>query len=177
MSIDRIYIDKVADVVRSSLDLEIPISLSDLCRAIHRIKGKCMPISNEELDADAIISTPDCQNNTTRFTIQYQTNKPDTRIAFSIAHELGHLFLHMLDSNNQVIPGMQRRRDLRSSKDELEANEFAAAFLMPEDEFIDCCYNHLIDDKNINITEVARNFNVSVQAARVRGIVLGLWKN
>jgi Zn-dependent peptidase ImmA (M78 family) len=45
---------------------------------------------------------------------------------------------------------------------------------MPENEFIIKCKENMNDNK-VNITKVAEYFGVSVQAATVRGNVLGLW--
>lgn len=55
-------------------------------------------------------------------------NKPNDRIAYTISHELGHLTMHIPCS-------VEPWRDV-----ELEANKFAAEFLMPEKD----CYRDLI---------------------------------
>ena len=65
---------------------------------------------------------------------------------------------------------------MQSSESELAANEFAAAFLMPEEDFIMQCEECKNENDMVNVTKVANYFNVSAQAATVRGSVLGLWK-
>lgn len=60
------------------------------------------------------------------------------------------------------------------TQQKLEADEFAAAFLMPEEAFINECKEQIRGDR-VNVTRVANYFNVPVQAATVRGNVLGLW--
>lgn len=170
MSIDRKNIDTAADIVRNSLALKIPLSVSDLCSAIKdKLPGDCKP--DTELSVDAEIKVDQGQ----QFEVKYQSNKPDTRILFSIAHELGHLFLHLLNQDGTLKTDAVWQRNMAWTEQELEANEFAAAFLMPEDEFIEKCRKHM-DGSKVNVTKVAKDFNVSVQAATVRGNVLELWQ-
>jgi len=58
--------------------------------------------------------------------IVYDKEKPDVRKRFSIAHELGHLYLGHLHGNSSI--------DLGSENfDEIEANVFAAHMLMPKE--------------------------------------------
>ena len=83
-------------------------------------------------------------------------------------------FLHLLEEGGTLTPGVVCQRDLTQSQQEWEANEFAAAFLMPEDDFVLKCKESMENNK-VNITKVADFFNVSVQAAKVRGNVLNLW--
>lgn len=107
-----------------------------------------------------------------------------TRQQFTIAHELGHYFLHkhLLDKN-QMLPtfykngtGIENNAILRSEYDisadykriEKEANSFAANLLMPQEQFIKEA--NLCDD----LTELANKFKVSVGAASIRANNLGI---
>lgn len=58
------------------------------------------------------------------------------RVRYAIAHEIGHLFLHMLkpegDNNIWFIKGDYKRNIKDSSLIEWEAETFATEFLMPE---------------------------------------------
>lgn len=99
----------------------------------------------------------------------------DTRRNFTIAHELGHLFLHMgfiLDIETWSKQDGRSYYRNGSNDEELQANEFAAAFLMPKK-----IYKEIIDKNTngntVNITEIANYFNVSVYAASNRGKWLG----
>lgn len=171
VSNNRGYVDAAAGIVKTALELNIPITLESLCEKIQEeLPGTCIPKAMGELDVDAQITT--LNNNT--FKLEYLENKPNTRILFSIAHELGHLFLHLLEKGGKLKAGVICQRDLTRSQEEWEANEFAAALLMPEEDFIFKCKECLNDNK-VNVTEVADFFNVSVQAATVRGNVLDLW--
>ncbi|HEY8999297.1 MAG TPA: ImmA/IrrE family metallo-endopeptidase [Candidatus Saccharimonadales bacterium] len=83
-----------------------------------------------------------------RFTVLVNGTKPESRQYFTAAHELGHYFLHndwlrehgdsgFVDfSNTTDSQGMLLRADQPIEVDvqkELEANNFAAELLMPED--------------------------------------------
>lgn len=91
-----------------------------------------------------------------------------SRDRFTIAHELGHYVLHYLwDPAKAGGRMMATRRG--SDRIEWEANWFAAAFLMPADEFRKE-YTRLAGD----IELLARQFGVSPSAADVRAKALGL---
>jgi len=79
------------------------------------------------------------------------------RDRFTIAHELGHYFLHSEQGEFPIIAYRQG-----STRIEWEANWFAAALLMPADEFREA-WGRLQD-----ISELAEEFGVSEDAARVR---------
>lgn len=89
---------------------------------------------------------------------------------FTIAHELGHYFLHYVYKVNkgETLPDFVAGRK-GSDRPEWEANWFAGAFLMPEDVF-----REKYNQENGNLLAVSDFFNVSVSAAEVRAISLGL---
>ncbi len=96
---------------------------------------------------------------------------------FTIACELGHLYLHM---GYQVLPDLWKKQPegeyICFDKDEqkYQAYEFAHAFLMPEKEYIKVINENIEEDGRINIKNVAKYFNVSVPAATNRGKRLGM---
>lgn len=84
----------------------------------------------------------------------------NTRARFTIAHELGHFFLHMKDSENKVITSFR----MDHSPQEREADRFAAELLMPE-RLVREEYERLL----IPVSDsLAKAFDVSKQAMRVR---------
>jgi len=107
------------------------------------------------------------------FTIYLPTLTSPARDRFTIAHELGHLFLHYLAAmkrNKDIIMVAYRwvdANDPQQQRAEWEANWFAAAFLMPQEKF-----KSAFDAKDIN--DVAQLFAVTVHAANVRAKSLGL---
>ena len=93
------------------------------------------------------------------------------RIRFSIAHELGHLEMRHYDgafaictsADLNVLKAQKSRRDV-----EWEANQFASAFLMPEQFFRPMCGS---DDPSLDfVSQLALHFNVSLTAAALRYI-------
>lgn len=176
MHSNRILIDHIADITRTALGLNSPIELQGLCDAIKKnLPGYCVSVSGDELSVDAAIKTSDNDNNeNVSFIIRYRNDRPKARVLFSIAHELGHLFLDLLKNDGGLKASVELQRDMSHSQNELRANEYAGAFLMPENEFIVKCKEYTYDNK-VNITLLSKHFNVSEQAVTVRGNVLGLW--
>ncbi len=80
-------------------------------------------------DVDAFSQLVYTADNPT-FLIAYSSNKTSAaRIHFDIAHELGHIFLHEWSDDIEDIPKDEFK--IR----ERQANDFAAALLLPEDTF------------------------------------------
>lgn len=114
--------------------------------------------------------------------IAYNRDENQTRVRFTIAHELGHYFLHsksiplFVDKVERV---HYRNQDSSSGevRKEREANSFAAALLMPK--------NHLIHEiENLQnefgassdkvVRSLAKKFDVSPIAMTIRLTNLGL---
>ncbi len=111
---------------------------------------------------------------TTRIFVE-QSDRP-YRKRFSIAHELGHHFLH-LDEDGEII---DKRGDMFREKEpdglmsedrmrEIHANWFATELLMPT-EFVREEWS-----KNPSTSYLARAFNVSEEAIGYRVDALDLW--
>ena len=109
------------------------------------------------------------------FKITIQTNHSPERQRFTIAHELGHLFLHTeypeKDWNNECIVFHR----LGANETEYQANEFAACLLMPKSDFIRFIRDNSQDNK-IDISIVANHFEVSESAVLNRGRWLGIFE-
>lgn len=104
-----------------------------------------------------------------KFVIFIPSTTSPQRDRFTIAHELGHLFLHF-PLVQQKYPGSAmvatrwvRPGDPDQQRAEWEANWFAAAFLMPLKPF-----KAALRAWSNDMTSVASDFGVSVQAAEVR---------
>jgi len=97
-------------------------------------------------------------------------NKDDSnaRKIFTIAHELGHYFMHS-EGEKEFVDGqfvMNRAEVDRFSQRELEANEFAGNLVMPEQEI-----RKRLDGQNPTqekVLELAKKFNVSALAMATR---------
>ena len=168
----RKNINNLAGDVLRLYDIGIPID--DMRKIVELMGGEVIEDTSLGAYADGTV-----MKNRGNFVICIPPNQPKTRENFTIAHELGHLFLHMrymIDEEfwNNTEKVVYKRKG--SSLEENQANEFAAAFLMPQQE-----YKRILDLETagniVNISNVARYFNVSVEAASYRGKWLGylLW--
>lgn len=101
-----------------------------------------------------------------RFRISLSPKTGRLRDNFTIAHELGHYFLHT-GTPEGTHPGSFGRYG--DTPQERQANRFAAALLMPQARF-----RELTRQFGRNIPVLAGCFNVSPRAAEVRLESLGL---
>lgn len=99
------------------------------------------------------------------FTIYLSKATSHIRDVFTIAHELGHYFLH--SKLGQIPINANRSDDIDET--EREANSFAAAFLMPETRV-----RELFAEKDGDISALANAFKVSLTAINWRCVNLGL---
>jgi Zn-dependent peptidase ImmA (M78 family) len=104
--------------------------------------------------------------------IGVNSSHPIQRQRFTIAHEVGHLLLHAdeklhVDKNFPI--GL---RDETSGKavneNEIEANQFAAALLMPRDLIAEDIKPFIGKDVLIAIRKLAKKYRVSEQAMSIR---------
>ena len=103
-------------------------------------------------------------------TMLVEQSEPPYRKRFSIAHELGHHFLHLLEDGEIVTKKVDLFRECVSAEDDVdetrrmdvEANQFAAALLMPEPLVRE------VYGKTNSLAEMARLFNVSEEAMGIR---------
>ena len=172
--IKKTAINNLANRLINILNLNVPIKIEKIPEIlggkIHYVDGAI------EGKMEAMIK----KDGEDSFTILIDKTKSELRQRFSIAHELGHLFLHMgYIINPKLWEEVVDYKDsvyyrFGYSKEELEANEFAGAFLMPESEFIHIAQQNL-NQGYYNIAKIAEHFNVSIKAAKVRGNQLRLF--
>lgn len=108
-----------------------------------------------------------------KLSIGVNESNNEHRRRFTIGHEIGHFLLQSSDILHYVRGKKDEaqlyfRADDVISSEEIEANQFSAALLMPED--------HLIKDfdKVRSIKRLAEKYNVSEIAMRYRLVNLGL---
>ena len=175
MIVDRNQINDFADKIRESLNLsDFPV---DLNLAITRLNGSVYnDLNGNEVDAYV-------KKNEASFSIHLNSTKPLRRQRFTLAHEIGHLFLHMgyiidgkrWESADEFSEDIRKRTICNYSDEEYEANEFAAAFLMPKKEFTTIS-NKFLNLGFYEIEKIAGYFDVSIKAASNRGKWLGLFQ-
>lgn len=106
--------------------------------------------------------------------IAINSDHPINRQRFTIAHELGHYFLHAQDKKDDLFvdQSLYHRNDQSSQgviKQEIEANRFAAALLMPKN-----LIEKIIAQENLDLSDdldlylLAKKFQVSEKAMGYR---------
>lgn len=88
-----------------------------------------------------------------------------SREIFTLAHEIGHVVLHMEEASSFIDNG-STLSDYSTDEKEQEANYFAACLLMPEDEIRRFLDLELVEEsknglKAIDIAKIMSEFNVS----------------
>jgi Zn-dependent peptidase ImmA (M78 family) len=93
--------------------------------------------------------------------IAIQSRQSKGAKTFALGHEFGHYMLNHSESDNYLIDNIPFNGS-PLMQDEGEANFFAAALLMPKDEFIK------LDQPIVNDEQLAKRFGVTPGAVRVR---------
>ncbi len=175
MSVNRKKISDFADHIRVALEMNSPPY--DPKDAIRKLNGKIIYDISEESTDGSIEKT-----DTNDFCIHLSNNKSPQRERFTLAHELGHLFLHMgfiIDDEKwkllSKLPESVFYRGNLYSDEEYEANEFAASFLMPKQEFLNIAKSNL-QNNLFNIDKIASYFDVSLESVTNRGKWLGIFQ-
>ena len=162
----RIISSLAADII-SEYGLSMPFD----------IKGFVNNLGGEVIEGcgvlgEAVMKCGDC------FQIRVSAFQDMLRERFAIAHELGHLFLHMgFKTNREVWDSISNLKEYHCCKveQEYQANEFAASLLMPEEMYKQFLSQYAEHNK-INLSLIAEKFQVSLDAAANRGKCLSLLK-
>lgn len=173
MSTDRDY--RVATPCHASFDTIQEFAETVAKRLGYKPGGKLEPIVRDlggkivfqdlenlsNTDGGSIVI--DSQSMFTIYISRYTSSKRDR---FTIAHELGHYFLHFpMDKKLSPMKASRYGNDLV----EREANWFAAGFLMPSTAF-----KKILAEYDNDIDLVAAYFSVSKPAAKVRAATINL---
>jgi predicted transcriptional regulator len=172
---------KKGDTVRETVT-ESPLSnraISDYAERIGQFHNAYSPEGRADIDllVRALGGTVDVSesvfarealtvNGKGDFLVHLPPMTSNRRDRFTIAHELGHYFLHYLE------PKVEGRKDFgrgERNRGETQANVFAAALLMPAEHFR-AAHARVGNDW----WTLADIFDVSPKAAEVRAQVLGL---
>lgn len=170
----RKAINHIAEVITDVLNLSPPVDIETIPEILG---GKLEYIEFEDPKLEARI-----RRDGESFIIELDSERhSNERKRFSIAHELGHLFLHMgfiFDEekwNNKEDYSDSVYYRFGHSEEEYEANEFAAALLMPKEDFQKACIDNLENGTEYNLVNIAEIFEVSEEAALTRGRWLGIF--
>lgn len=176
----RSHIEKAALDVLQSLKLQaIPI---DIKTVVKKMKIELVEYKFEGDVSGVLVYRND------KIEIAYNPSDSNVRKRFTIAHELGHYVLKhkregsiFIDSpNNQFSTKLYRNVESSKGVDlqEIEANAFAAAILMPRPQIleeIEGLHFDLSDGSADSVIDnLARKFNVSSQAMTIRLANIGI---
>ncbi|MDD7014017.1 MAG: ImmA/IrrE family metallo-endopeptidase [Spirochaetales bacterium] len=158
-------------LIRSSTVKSFPFRCSTLIKELgSEVAIKIMPFSwieEQGMNAEDVVHSKDAGTveSQGRYIIFYNQKMPPSRLAFSVAHELGHIILgHDMEKITQYIETKDPRLEALYKRYEAEANYFAACLLMPE-----VVINRL-KSLGCHITKefLQAEFNVSELAAEIR---------
>lgn len=156
-------IEEIAETILSMCKKEINenISTRDFLTEVVGLLGGKIITTNDPSFSEYNGGSLTIENDQS-FTIQLSPYTSAYRDNFTIAHELGHLFIHHAPNKDRVDYPVTFSR-FGNNEMEWQANRFAASFLMPKDEFIKKCREY----KNC-ISLVASYFEVSETSAKIR---------
>ncbi len=154
-------VEKIADIVIEHFNLSIGDPLEPM---VNEQGGSIRygSVEKDEIEGGSIIA-----RSINDFEIVISEHTSARRDRFTIAHELGHLFLHLpMVQDLEPNASMRATRylvegDPEQQRAEWEANWFAAQLIMPRKEFKKCI-------KNFGVSSAASIFGVSELAAKVR---------
>ena len=161
----RKMINSLAEDVLSAYNISVPIGNID--EIVEKLGGT--------IQKEAFFSDGAVEKEGNGFKIIVSPFQDEKRERFTIAHELGHLFLHMgYRTNNELWEKQENNiyHRIGNSEKEYQANEFAAAFLMPATEYLSVL-NKVAEGNMVDTSKIAEYFNVSIEAAANRGKFLG----
>lgn len=166
----RKKINDVADTIREALEITTPIENIDVL--VEKLHGRVERKNVLSESADGKI-----YREGEGFVIEIPQSDNKYREKFTIAHEIGHLFLHMgylIDDEiwDQNKDKVYFRKELGEM--EYQAHEFAAALLMPREKFFEVMNENYDGNGVYNMEKVAQYFKVSIEAATNRGRWLGI---
>lgn len=147
------------DVLKKHKVDSVPVDVEDICRQ-ENIRVMYANFDDIEKITGRKISGAIQKHPERGCTILVNEKDIKTRARFTIAHELGHYFLHMDGSDNKVITSFR----MDHSPAERQADTFAAELLMPE-ESVRKEYGNMVIPVSDSLAEI---FNVSKQAMRFR---------
>jgi predicted transcriptional regulator len=157
---------QLAESVASDLRFEPGADIHDIVQVLGgRVEVQDLLLEEPEHCGTLYVDGPES------FKIIVPSHTSPLRDRFTIAHELGHFFLHYLFSYDEEELANKALIAYRKDSDrvEWEANWFAAAFLMPEGAFRQE-YIRL----HGHVDRLADYFRVSTAAAKIRAKDLGL---
>ncbi|MCF6311774.1 MAG: ImmA/IrrE family metallo-endopeptidase [Verrucomicrobiales bacterium] len=153
----KAFIENLAGQIAGRLNFQAG---GDLAEIVKRLGGEIEVFFPEKDKASGSIRV----DGPKKFKIFLSPYTGALRDRFTIAHELGHYFLHSLAGKKKI----EIKRE-GSNRLEWEANWFAAGFLMPEEAFKEQCRK-----LHGELVVLASHFNVSTHTIAIRKKSFGI---
>lgn len=160
-------INSLAQDIIIEYELKIPVDAEKLLRNI-----------GGELIEEINLFNGSIKKHGSSFTIRINKISERPRKRMAIAHELGHLFLHMgFKTSKEIWNSFENDKyySFASVEYVYQANEFAHALLLPENFYRDIITEYA-DNGKIDVSIIAEIFDVPIEIASVRGKNLELLK-
>lgn len=143
----------------AGVDGQLPVPLEHIAKFLGFEPIGFIPVPNADPKADTtkVSGMIDYKNKK----IFVNTDESNVRQRFTLAHEIGHAVLH--SGEDDAIVDLRASIDNPSSQKEIEANRFAAALLMPRDQFVRLWFQVKGD-----INTLCTSFGASRQAVEIR---------
>jgi hypothetical protein len=154
----------------------VPVRIEHIAKRHAHVVRKVLPP-----DVSGMLVPLTAEASEFQWAIVVNQENAEVRQRFTIAHELGHLLLHRYTTPHADAGYKVRFRDQTSSagsvREEVEANQFAAELLMPEDLILAHLGNIGFDYASSPETEsatvrklmrIAKKFEVSIQSLSFR---------
>ena len=165
----------IAETVRNHYGIGCPITSVD--EMVKRMGGEIREVDSITHITDSRIAKAE---NIGGFIVEVPCYQSGKRRRFTICHELGHLFLHMrymLDQDSwEALDITEYYKTPETEEQEDRASAFGEALLMPEKEFREEVARNT-SGGIVDIKMVAEYFDVPVDVARHRSLMLGCREN
>lgn len=166
------YIENAAETFFRKYKLTVPVTSKALIQIITRLGGQV-----DETKLDPVLDPTIGKTDDLRFTIRIETNLSETNKTYALAHELGHLILHMgllIDKDLWMNQPIGEFRSFPRYEQEQQANAFAQALLMPKKN-IEQAIKQLTKNNCIDPKDLAEKFGVNkgciIQRARMLAFI------
>ena len=164
ISMDNINIELTNKLI-NELNLKIPIDLNQLIDSFTDIQIEYETNISKNILTKKVDNGYLIQMRNKQFDL---TDPKGYEDRFTIAHELGHLFLGHVD----YYKNLYRRG---ANELEYDALDFGANLLMPKSEFIESVYANLDEDGYCDLNSLSEYFRVPLSAVKTRGKFLGIF--
>lgn len=147
--------------------------ITDIDKIVSSIGGKIIEVHGIDIVTDGTVS----KTGRNTFAIYIPQIQDVRRRNFIIAHELGHVILHMGFRTNKALWNTQPKGGLirfSTYVQDYYATTFALSLLMPEAPYRTFVQQHSVDGR-ISARAIATHFNVTESVAIKRGQDLGIF--